>query len=495
MQHNPSPQNRLTTLAPAAACLLLAALAAYLHGNEDLWNDEIYTLQFFVFKGFSTIVTDYHVPNNHILANILHWAWTGLFGLNEGDLLDTAWKIRLLPGLLSAGTALVLWRTGRRFWGSTGAWVAVLLLLSGITFQCFAFGVRGYPLSLLIASGLLYSALLFLEKNRLSLPHAIGMAAGTAALLYTIPSNLYFIAALGVMAALAKGWKSRDQRLAIVQLELALLAGIALAVGLYAPVLGKVLHNEYVEAGAAMRAEHWQNAGRVLTQFFSWRFLLLPLLLFGWWKAGSIDPLRRKQVIFLAGVLLLPFLFSALRGDNAPMRTYLIGLPAFVLLCTAGWISALERPAVPAAVRRWGMMLAGVYCLAAYVYSIQEARQKLEKGLVELRRDQELNYNYYEDFYAPNREFDQFHRQFPNQTLILETTEPFDLPVYLAHKQQRFVPLDSIQDYIMRERTIYVSTRYPRNFIREMEKLQPAWGCSYLQGEVRYPRVVVCKRR
>ncbi len=494
MKDELQPQNRFLTLGLSLCCLILAGLAVYLHGNEDLWNDEIYSLQFFVFKGPATIVADYHVPNNHILANLSHWAWVSLFGLNEGDLLDSAWKIRLLPGLLSAGTAVVLWWTGWRFWGPTGAWLAVLLLLSGITFQSFAFGVRGYPLTLLIASGLLYGALLFLEKNRLSILQALGIMAGTAALLYTIPSNLYFVAAIGVMFTLAKGWQSRDQRIAMVQFDLALLAGLLLAVGLYMPVLDNVLHNEYVETGAPLRAEHWQNTAQVLAQFFSWRFLLAPLFLYGWWKAGSIAPLHRKQVILLSGVLLLPFLFSALRGDSAPMRAYLVGLPAFVLLCTIGLVNALRTTGTGA--RRWILFLAGGYCVLAYAFSIREARHKLEKGMVEIQRDQELNYNYYQHFYAPNREFDRFREEFgPNQTLILETTEPFDLPVYLAHKKQHFVSLDSIRDYIMRERTLYVSTRYPRNFIREMEKLQPAWRCAYLQGEVRYPRVVVCKRK
>lgn len=106
-------------------CLLLAAAALYTHLGDDLWNDEIYTLQFFVFKGIGTIVGDYHVPNNHIFANVLHWLWLNATGARDlGVLLDHPWRIRLLPLGLSALTVWWVYHAGRQVAGTPAGWLA-----------------------------------------------------------------------------------------------------------------------------------------------------------------------------------------------------------------------------------------------------------------------------------------------------------------------------------------------------------------------------------
>lgn len=480
---------------PLAICTGLAVLAAYFHLNEDLWNDEIYTLQSFVFKGLTTVLTDYHVPNNHILSNVLHWAWVKLPGFNKLDaVLDQAWKIRLLPALLSLGTIAVLWRTGDRAWGRAGAWITILLLLTGITFEHFAFQVRGYPLSMLAAAGLLQAAFLFLENPQMSRGQWFAVAGLGAALLYTIPSNLYLLLAAGAMAPIAKGLPARENRTANLQWISALLAGAALAVVLYWPVFGQVSNNDYIAAAGAFRKVHAQNPMDVLTQFFSWRWLMLPVLGWGAHKACAATGLPRRRFVLLGGVLVLPFLLSAIRGDDAPLRAYAVLLPAFVLLLALCWHSAAEGLSIG---RRTALNVGmGLICLFGFGYAEYEVRVKLRHGMDEVVRYQELNYNYYADYYEPNLEFDLFQQRYPGQTLVLETAEPYDQPVYLDRKGMRFVPLDSIEAYLQHEVTVYVSTRNPRSFMREMGKLHdPSWNCSCMQPMVRYPRVVVCKKK
>lgn len=464
----------------------MGAVSVYARLPEDLWNDEIYTLQFFVFKGLPTVLTDYHVPNNHVLANVLHWLWATTGGCDIGTFLDEAWKIRLLPGLMSVGTVWLLYRTGSREWGAAGGWAAVIFLLSGITFERFAFQVRGYSLSLLAAAALLGVALGFLEKKANTWRIWLTAAGLSAALLYTIPSNLYFVASVGAMVVLARGWRERAGWV----FSAALAAGAVLAVALYAQMLSQVLHNEYLAAGGAFRALHFENAFQTLQQFFSWRWWLLPVLIWGWWRAYREGGLRRQQVLLLSGSLLMPFLLSALRGDEPPLRTFLTGLPALALLAGVCWV-ALGGGS-------WRRLLAAMAvtgCLLSFAYARYEARQREARGLDEVVRYQELNYNYYQDFYAPNLELDLFRSKFGSgQPLVLETAEPYDLPIFLAHKKMRFVPLDSIEAQLQQRSTVFVSTRHPRNFIREMQKMPGGWACSYLQPQTRYPRIVICKR-
>lgn len=362
------PTDTKIGLLPTLTLVLLGCAAAYWHGNEDLWNDEIYTLKSFVFKGLSTVLTDYHAPNNHIFANVLHWLWASLTGANFGDCLDAPLRIRLLPGLLSVLTVVVLVRAAARQWGAEAGFAAGLALLTGISFQSFAFQVRGYPVSLLAASGLLFFALRVLQHNTFLWKNGVAVAAVVAALLWAIPSNLYFVLVVGLLvpvaAVLYPSAQSdpdilpsanpprrvfSDKNFALspaLGFAAAVLVGVMLAMLLYTPVLGQMLSNQYLAAGQSFQPAHWENSEKTLRHFVSWRWPLLPVLLWGWYNILKNKTVHRPALLLLAGALFLPFLISAARGDAAPMRSYLVQLPAFVLLAALGWVAATEHRAM-----------------------------------------------------------------------------------------------------------------------------------------------------
>ncbi|HND89061.1 MAG TPA: hypothetical protein PK971_12065 [Saprospiraceae bacterium] len=481
MTHRPSLWQSLLLLA-------LGAAALYWHGNEDLWNDEIYTLRNFVFKGLPTVLSDYHVPNNHVLANVLHWGWASLTGADFGDCLDAAWRIRLLPVLLSLGTVLVLMRTAERQWGA--GFAAGLALLSGISFQAFAFQVRGYPLTLLAASGLLYYALRVLKENSLLWKNMVAAAALTAALLWAMPSNLYFVLVVAAAVPLAAwaGGRAGHMRPACY-FAAAMAAGVGCAVLLYAPLWGQMLSNKYFQAGQPFQMAHWENSERTLRHWVSWRWLLLPVVLWGCWKALTDRGLARSQGLLLAGALFLPFFISAARGDAAPMRSYLVQLPAFVLLAALGWAEALRS--LPHRARLLGGLGLGL-CVLGYGYSVYELRQRLDQGLHDGWRYQDLNYNYYQHYYAPNREYDFFQKYWGQKVLIVENSEPHDMPVYVQHRGIRTAPIDSMLRAAQPGDTLFFSTRDGQRLV---EGMKAEWDCWCLQPAQRYPRVVACKKR
>jgi len=118
----------------------------------------------------------------------------------------------------------------------------------------------------------------------------------------------------------------------------------------------------------------------------------------------------------------------------------------------------------------------------------------LETTMSTFRYDQDLNYNYYQYRYAPNEEFDLFKQRAGAQaTLILQRSEDHDLPVYLAHKGIAFLPADSIEVMMNKEKTLYFSTRFPQDFIKKMENM-PGWKFDFLQPEARYPRIVIGRK-
>ena len=479
----------------AILCLFLAASAVYFHAGEPLWNDEIYTLEKFVLKGIGTILTDYHVPNNHILANIFHWLWVELTAVGGlGELLDQPWRIRLLPLGLSVLTLWLLFRAGHQIGGRPAGWLSLLMLLSGVTFQSYAFQVRGYALSMTASAAVSALLLQWAAGKPLTRLQQAGLALATAALLYTLPSNLYFWAAAIGGVVIAQAVSRRPEGIKPVLWPAALLAGGAvLAFLCYQPVLGQMQNSAYFATGASFQGEHVRKSGLVMSHFFSGRWLLLPVVVagvyWGWKKGGA----ARKQLAWLLPVLILPFLFSALRGDLPPERIYLVLLPVFTLALTAGIYHVLERLATPRKTIAYGALL--LYSAFAYGLGVYQVRQFLRNGMDQANHYYPgLNHNYYQHYYNPNTEYDLFRKKFgTDKVLILESSEEHDLPVYLRHKKQAFVPLDSIGSYLQRRQTMYVSSNYARAFMQEMAKMGPLWNCRYMQNEPRLPRIIICE--
>lgn len=472
--------------------LVLAACAVYFHILDPLWNDEIYTLQHFVFKGFRQTVTDYHVPNNHILANILHIFWLKISGISAlGQLLDHAWRIRIWSLLLSAGTVWFVFRAGRALQDQSSGWLSVLMLLSGVTFQAYAFQVRGYALGMLASAAMLYCTMLWLQGKTLrGMPWA-GLALSSAGLLYTMPSNLYaWVAGMfGILLAQAsvarqEGWKRMWSPLT------AMLLGGLIAFLCYWPVLGQLLNSEYFEAGKSFQLEHSRQLYRTFLDFLGFRALFLLLFFsgvyFAWKKGGR----SRMVMVYLLAALLSPFLLTAIRGDLPPDRVLTVLLPLFSVSIIFMALRTFEKTTQFGA---YGLLI--LTCLVAYGMNMVRVKQILRQNLdAKNHYYPGVNFNYYQHYYNPNAEYDAFQKRFgANQVLILESSEEHDLPVYLQHKKQAFVPLDSIEGYILRRKTMYVSTNYAAAFISEMQKMRPAWRCRYLQPEPRLPRIVICE--
>lgn len=469
-------------------CVVLIGFQGWLRLNEALWNDEIYTLQQFVLKGLPTVLTDYHVPNNHVLSNIFHWLWLKLTGVSAiGPLLDNAFKIRLLPAVFSLVTLVFVFRAGRQLQGIPGGLAAVLILSSTLGFGHFAFQVRGYALSMMLMAILLDQSLRTYAEGRIHLQRGIILAALVAALLYTIPSNLYPVLALGGSLAGVLVMRSKQAALSVAA---AWAGGAALSLLWYFPVLGQVFNNTYIEAGAPFRGVHIDNAMLFFRQAGGLKWLALPMLLWSAWKAQS-DVRQRMIWFLLSGALFLPFVLSAIRGDEPPPRAWSVLLPVLALWLANGWQYAVSS------INKWPLAwsVAGVLiCVVSFFRSYDDAKHQIEQGMVNVVLLQGLNYGYYQQYYDPNAEYNLFKQKYPNETLVIESAEEHDMPVYLEYKQIKHLPLDSIYNYMETHQTMYVSTRYPKNFIKNMEKMKGGWRCSYLQPSIRYPRVIVCQR-
>ncbi len=479
----------------AVLCALLAASAVYFHLGDALWNDEIYTLQYFVFKGIGTVLTDYHVPNNHILANVLHWFWvkvTAVDGL--GVLLDHPWRMRLLPLVFSALTVWFVYRAGVHIGAGGVGWLAVVLLLSGVTFQAYAFQIRGYALSMTATAAMSAYLLQWAGGKALGRLQYVGLALASAALLYALPSNLYCWLAAFAGVMFGQALRARSAGMApVLPVAGSLVVGALLAFLCYQPVLGQLLGSDYFEPGASFRMDHVHQFGLVISHFFSWRWLLAPVCLAGVYACWRQGEAARAQLTWLISMLVFPFLLSAIRGDLPPARVYLELLPVFALTAAATVHFALAQLQGRQVVLAYASLL--LYCALFYGLGVQWVRDYLRKGLSQTSHYYPgINYNYYQHFFNPNAEYDLFRKKFgADRALILESSEEHDMPVYLRHKKQAFVPLDSIEAFLNRRQTLYVSSIYAKAFMQEMAKMGPSWNCRYLQKQDRLPQIVVCE--
>ena len=131
-------------------------------------------------------------------------------------------------------------------------------------------------------------------------------------------------------------------------------------------------------------------------------------------------------------------------------------------------------------------------CLLCYAYSVYEVRGSLADGLHDGWRYQDLNYNYYQHYYAPNREFDFFQKNYRSKVLIVENSEPHDIPDFVQHRGIATASIDSMLRAAQPGDTLFFSTRDGQRFVEGMKQ---EWDCTCLQPSLRYPRVVACRKK
>lgn len=93
----------------------------YLMSTSSLWQDELYTVRYFSSQGAYTSWTDYHLPNNHILFNVINSIWPISLAY------EPAFARLLSFVVVSGGFALLMWHAIKeRSWA--GGAIALLLL-------------------------------------------------------------------------------------------------------------------------------------------------------------------------------------------------------------------------------------------------------------------------------------------------------------------------------------------------------------------------------
>lgn len=413
--------------------LLLIIYVVWHRIGLGFWNDELYSLEHFVLVPLETSLWDYHVPNNHILFNLLQNLYLKMIAWQEmRAILESPQILRSLPLLFMLLNMWFLAKVVTIIKGPRLAFLTLLSLLSFIPYQNFALQLRGYGLSVLGVSLIFYGLVLFLKyRNK---PSLLWMSLGTFICLYTLPSNIYYLISIAFFILLFH-WLYRRilSKKEVVKLGMAFFIGLLLAMVFYIPIFNDVFFNEYVVPGAPFNLNSLVfNLKHFYASYHYGNGALFLLSLSGF----AVELLKRKKLTWYTGFSLMliffPLLINYIRGDHAPPRVFLPSVLFTSFLMALGLEYFLD---ISKRLKYQRIAEVLVLILLLGLSTLQRDRyQKEIKGfLVAGQRLQGLLYQYYSDSYDPLKsvkELKSNYDQSPQPVLVLGC-EPHGIKHYL----------------------------------------------------------------
>jgi hypothetical protein len=413
-------QQAVRDLWPLAAVLLLHTLLQLPHLRLDFWNDELYTLSHFVLVPAGSALSDYHVPNNHILFSLLAQGWAFLGGIHsmQEAVAHIVW-LRLLPFFLSCLSICFVYFATRKTGGRMAAPLAAVLLLTSIPFFNFAAQMRGYSLSMCLFAALGYVAVRAGKKTGWA--QLLGIFSLSLACVYTLPTNVFFLAA-AVLSVLGAAIFLKRENAAVLSMGSAWKIGLAIACGglaaaaLYVPLLPQMRGWQQHAASAMRPLENTRLALPVVAyHFLSARYLLaLPVLVFLWKKKR----LRLAWMWMMGLLFCLPFLLADLHAGAAPHRVFLTALP---LLCV-GLAVAISRAISllkNGSLRMLIFVSLCAYCIIVFDHQLARTRAVAFADVQSGTRRLDLYYQYNLHFFRPAADARIYLQQFARRDIPL----------------------------------------------------------------------------
>lgn len=280
----------------------------------------------------SFIATHYEAPNNHqLLALMLHAIDKASGGRLIGSM-EHHGPLRVPSILASVLSLLLLWRLGSR-WLSPELGVLAAAFM-GLSYWHLLYSplLRGY--SLAICLGLLCAwatdaALRGRQAAYLTLPILV------AAFTYTLPSDLYYVAALGIWILI----ETRTDRAGLMRALVSLAVALLLSYLLFRPILAQMRTAAiFLPPLQSLSAtpERLSNLLGTLGHGLAARIFVGAASILGAWKLWGGDARERRALAWAMCWLFVPVAASTLHGTSPMLRNLLVGLPAFCILAAVG---------------------------------------------------------------------------------------------------------------------------------------------------------------
>ena len=312
---------------------------------RPMGHDETYTFMAFASRGLRVVITDYHLPNNHVFHTILVNIFYEMFG-------DSPAIIRL-PALM-AGVLIIpaTYMIGKIFYDSKIGLVGASIVASLPVLIDYSTTARGYPVMTLF--GLLIIALAAYQKDHKNMI-SWGLFVLFASLgMYTNPTMIYPIGMAFTWLLLSQLINDVNQDyganfylyLFVSAITILVLSGLYYSPIIYSSGLGSIIGNDVIEALAW--SEFVQSVlPRIRNTWAEWNRELPSVIsyiaIIGLAASFFVPklPKNRRVPLILAGTIWIGTALLIQRVAPWP-RIWLFLLPFFVIWISAGIIGLFE---------------------------------------------------------------------------------------------------------------------------------------------------------
>ncbi|MDB4089402.1 glycosyltransferase family 39 protein [Flavobacteriales bacterium] len=471
--------------------------------NNDFWNDELYTLDKFTFVPIAQTLSDYHVPNNHILFNFINNIYLKIIGIDSlNNLMETPWKLRVVPLFYSFITLVFTYKIGREFFSRNIGIIASVVLITTIPFFSYSLQIRGYGLSTLFLTALIYYSFSFVKQK--SNKFLIATILCTSLLFFTIPSNIYylvcFIFILGILSIIKalKGRKFNFKTLFVSEyskLIYSIILGIGIALLLFIPVFNQVFNNEYVNVRGAP-FEFWKldfYFSHVFEGGFSGKTIFIAtsigvLVLINFYKKEW----RKYFLVFIA-LVILPFFIPYLRGDDPPIRVFVVSMPFFSLFLAISIVLCFTFLIKEKKYHKGITIGIIAYCFIIFGFEVSKIKKQTLHDIETGDRSHSLYRQFHTFKYQPLSDMKSFSGIYETSKLPVKIVgcEAFGIPKYLNKYNIPFAKdSDDLGSYLELHDSCYLVTSKPNSF----EEFQE-YDFTILSEKLTYHTIVKVKRK
>ncbi len=333
----PKPRQELFAITWVTVLAIACRLAAL---RQPMRYDESVTWAYFVGRSWTTIVSQYQFPNNHVFYSLLAKATSSLAVWQP-------WALRLPAALAGIAIVPLTWAVGRRFADRDSALLGAGLAAASTSLILYSTNARGYSLVVVLFLCLLLQAHRMREAPTMR-DYALFGALATLGL-YTIPVMFYPIAVVAVWFSL-DAWQRPDRGRRLLMLSATCLCSAVIAGVLYLPIiktagLAALVGNKFVAPST------WFELARSLPRFTvdvatTWAepapalgALLIALLALNGMRrsANSTAPSLAWSAIVGCAIILVA-------TRRAPfVRVWLFLLPLYLLAVARGVIRLAQR--------------------------------------------------------------------------------------------------------------------------------------------------------
>ena len=317
--------------------------------TAQLWIDEVITLYnyagaFHPGTTLGSVFRNYTLANNHILSTAIYWCWLKIVSVSAPEILLRLPS--LVFGVLTLAVIIFWWR---KWLGARIAVLGAVVFAASPVFPAFAYQIRGYSLSMLLAAVGVALAATLLEQVQNKTPTwrtQLALFLTSLAQPLIMPSAAIFPAAIASWIAVERypgcnflGKNSQRAIVAGVPTMLGALLGFA-----YYLTLGEQFRIARLDA-AEISADWWTTSSSFLHVLLALAVhlgvLMLPLVISRFVRNIWRTPLFNRSNIILISWIGMEFLmYVAVGRQTVPFpRNSLVFFPmvtfaALLSLCT-----------------------------------------------------------------------------------------------------------------------------------------------------------------